>query len=78
MKHAKPRRNPTKTIIDRGKMAPLTSLYPNFVAYGLKDVIVKKGKADFSKEADPSNGAIKARAEAEHAKIEAEWSNPIY
>ena len=47
---------------------------------GFKNVIAKKGKADFSKEADPSKGAIKARAEAEAAKTKAKyeewWSSP--
>ena len=61
-------------IVDNGEMVPLTSLYPNFIAYGLKDAIVKKGKADFSKEADPSKGTIKARAEAEAEKVRAEMN----
>jgi len=63
-----------KLIADYGKMVPLTSLYPDFMAYGLKDAIVKKGKADFSKEADPSKGTIKARAEAETKKAMAKMN----
>ena len=38
----------------------------------MKDAIAKKGKIDFSKEKDPSNGAIAKRAKEENARIEAE------
>lgn len=69
-----------KPIVDKGEMVSLASIYPRFCAYGLKNAIVKKGKADFSKEDDPSKGTIKARAEAEAAKIKAKceewWSSP--
>lgn len=66
--------------LDRGEFKTLAQLYPKDCCYGVKDAIVKKGKIDFSKEKDPSNGAIKTRAEAEAAKTKAKyeewWSSP--
>ena len=58
--------------LDRGEFKTLAQLYPKDNCYGLKDAIAKKGKIDFSKEKDPSNGAIAKRAEEENARIEAE------
>ena len=47
---------------------------------GIKDAIVKKVKIDFSKEADPSSGAIVDRAKANREKwnkeIKEYWANP--
>lgn len=58
--------------LDRGEFKTLAQLYPKDNCYGLKDAIAKKGKIDFSKEKDPSNGAIAKRAKEENARIEAE------
>ena len=62
--------------LDRGEFKTLAQLYPKDNCYGLKDAIVKKGKIDFSKEKDPSNGAIAKRAEEENARIETELRDP--
>jgi len=58
--------------LDRGEFKTLAELYPNSCCYGLKDAIVKKGKIDFSKEKDPSNGAIAKRAKETNENIERE------
>lgn len=62
--------------LDRGEFKTLAQLYPKASCYGVKDAIVKKGKIDFSKEKDPSNGAIAKRAKEENERIEAELRDP--
>lgn len=66
--------------LDRGEFKTLAELYPNVCCYGVKDAIVKKGKLDFSKAKDPSNGAIAKRAKAEHDRVEKSikewWADP--
>lgn len=62
--------------LDRGEFKTLAQLYPKDHCYGLKDAIAKKGKIDFSKEKDPSNGAIAKRAKEENARIETELRDP--
>ena len=62
--------------LDRGEFKTLSQLYPKESCYGVKDAIVKKGKIDFSKEKDPSNGAIAKRAKEENERLEAELRDP--
>lgn len=62
--------------LDRGEFKTLAQLYPKDNCYGLKDAIAKKGKIDFSKEKDPSNGAIAKRAKEENERLEAELRDP--
>lgn len=66
--------------LDRGEFKTLAQLYPNVCCYGVKDAIAKKGKIDFSKAKDPSNGAIAKRAKAEHDRVEKSikewWADP--
>ena len=62
--------------LDRGEFKTLAELYPNVSCYGVKDAIVKKGKINFSKEKDPSNGAIAKRAKEENERLEAELRDP--
>ena len=62
--------------LDRGEFKTLAQLYPKDSCYGLKDAIAKKGKIDFSKEKDPSNGAIAKRAKEENERLEAELRDP--
>lgn len=66
--------------LDRGKFKTLAELYPSVCCYGVKDAIAKKGKLDFSKAKDPSNGTIAKRAKAEHDRVEKSikefWADP--
>lgn len=66
--------------LDRGEFKTLAELYPRVCCYGVKDAIAKKGKLDFSKAKDPSNGTIAKRAKAEHARVEKSikdfWADP--
>ena len=66
--------------LDRGEFKTLAELYPKVSCYGVKDAIAKKGKLDFSKAEDPSNGAIAKRAKDEHERVEKSieefWADP--
>lgn len=66
--------------LDRGEFKTLAELYPSVCCYGVKDAIAKKGKLDFSKAKDPSNGTIAKRAKTEHDRVEKSikewWADP--
>ena len=66
--------------LDRGEFKTLAELYPNVCCYGVKDAIAKKGKLDFSKAKDPSNGAIAKRAKAKREEwdknLKDYWNDP--